>query len=85
VTGIINLSSLNKDQIANTLNIDQAKLSKGGLFDNLDGVAFCAFFIVLLVLFLGVGVYFGRNSPKLRSTLLKIIAVVFWNFLIRYF
>ncbi len=85
ITGIINLSSLDKKSIAEKLHLDQAKLAKDGLLSNLDGIAFSAVFVVLIVLVLVMGIYFGRNSPKVRSILLKIKNVIFWNFLIRYF
>jgi hypothetical protein len=84
ITGIISLSSLDKKKIAEMLHLDQAKLTNDGLLNNLDGVAFSAIFILLLVVVLALGIYFGRNSPKFRSLLLKITNVIFWNFLIRY-
>ena len=51
----------------------------------MDGVAFSAIFIVLLLFALALGVYFSKNSPKFRSAVLKIMGVIFYNFLIRYF
>ncbi len=84
ITGIINLSSLDKQRMTEMLHMDQTKLTNDGLLNNLDGVAFSAIFILLLVVVLSLGIHFGRSSPKFRSLLLKIANVIFWNFLIRY-
>ena len=85
LTSIINLTSLDKNVIANILHIDSAKLSSGGLFDHLDGVDISAILVVIIVLALGLALCLGRNIPKVNSALQKIKATVFYNFLIRYF
>lgn len=64
ITSIINLSSLNKDVIASTLHIDPAKLTTGGLFDQLDGVALSAILVAIIILALVLCVCLARNVPK---------------------
>ncbi len=64
ITSIINLSSLSKDGIATTLHIDPAKISSGGLFDHLDGVALSAILVVIIILALGLCICLARNVPK---------------------
>jgi hypothetical protein len=85
ITDIINLSSFNKQRIEEWLHIDSAKLTQGGLLQNLDGVAFSFILISVFVLVLFISLYFARNKPFVRKILLLITKALFWNFIIRYF
>lgn len=79
------MSSLNKDTIAETLHINPAKLTTGGLLDHIDGVAISAGLVVSIIVLLGLGIFFCRKVPKVQSALQKIKNTIFYNFLIRYF
>ncbi len=83
ISGIINLSSLDKQQIAEKLRLDT--VSKSKVFQSLDGVALSAIFILLALLVIGLALVISRKSPKARQLFTKIKNMIFWNFLIRYF
>ena len=83
ISGIINLSSLDKQQIAEKLRLDI--ISNSRVFQSLDGVALSAILILLALLVIGLASVVSRKSPKAHQLFLKIKNTIFWNFLIRYF
>jgi hypothetical protein len=83
ISGIINLSSLDKQQIAEKLRLET--ISNSRVFQSLEGVALSAIFILLVLLVIGLALVVSRKSPKTHQLFLKIKNTIFWNFLIRYF
>ena len=83
VSGIINLTSLDKKQIASFLHLDS--LAKNAVIESLDGVALSAIGILAFVIFCGLAIYITKKIPKVHQFLLKVRDFIFWNFLIRYF
>ena len=83
VSGIINLSSVDKKKIAEILHLEQ--LANNSVFQSLDGVAMTAIVIAIVVIICAVAIIITRNCYKVQSLLLRIRDAIFWNFLIRYF
>ncbi len=83
VSGIINLTSLDKEKIASKLHLDA--ITNSQVFQSLDGVALSAFVILLIVIVLLVAIVISRKSPKVLQFFTKIRNTIFWNFIIRYF
>lgn len=83
IAGIINLSSLDKKQIAQTLHLDV--ITNSEVFKSLDGVALSAIGIVLLVLIICLSILLSKKIPKVHEFFMSIKNTIFWNFLIRYF
>jgi len=83
ISGIINLSSFDKQKIASYLKLD--KLQQSEVYQSLDGIALAGIGILILIAVCGTAIYITKRAPKLRSILLRINRVIFWNFLIRYF
>ena len=83
IAGIINLSSLDKKQIASKLHLDV--ITNSDVFKSLDGVALSAIGILIVVLVIGVSIFLSRRSPKVHEFFMSIKNTIFWNFLIRYF
>jgi len=83
VASIINLSAVDKNQIATKLHIDV--LLKSEVFQSLDGVAVSAIGIILFVLLCAIAICITRKFPKVQQLLMEIRNIIFWNFLIRYF
>jgi hypothetical protein len=83
VSGIINLSSLDKKQIASSLHLDA--VTNSTVFQSLDGVALSAIGIIILLLVIGILIVLSKKIPKVHDFFMKIKNTIFWNFLIRYF
>ena len=83
IAGIINLSAIDKKQIASTLHLDV--ITNSEVFKSLDGVALSAIAILLVVLMIGVLIILSKKVPKVHEFFLNIKNTIFWNFLIRYF
>ena len=83
ISGIINLTSLDKNQIASFLHLDA--IANNPLFESLDGVALSAIGILVFVLFCGITMFITKKFHKVYNILIKIRDFIFWNFLIRYF
>ena len=83
VSGIINLSSLDKKQIASSLHLDA--ITNSTVFQSLDGVALSAIGIIILLLVIGTSIVLSKKIPKVHDFFMKIKNTIFWNFLIRYF
>ena len=83
VSGIINLSSLDKKQIATTLHLDA--ITNSSVFQSLDGVALSAIGIIILLLAIGTMILISKKVPKVHDFFMKLKETIFWNFLIRYF
>ena len=83
ISGIINLSSLDKKQIASTLHLDA--ITNSTVFQSLDGVALSAIGILILLLVVGTSIVVSRKIPRVHDFFMKIKNTIFWNFLIRYF
>jgi hypothetical protein len=83
ISGIINLSSLDKKQFASTLHLDA--ITNSTVFQSLDGVALSAISIFLLLLVIGILVVVSKSVPKVHMFFMKIKNTLFLNFLIRYF
>ena len=58
VSGIINLSSLDKQQVAYKLHLDA--ITNSTVFQSLDGVALSSIVIVIVILLLGVAIVISR-------------------------
>ena len=83
VSGIINLTSFDKEKIASKLRLDS--ITNSQVFQSLDGVALSAIGILLIVIFLLIVIAITRKSPKVFQFFTRIRDIIFWNFLIRYF
>ena len=83
VSGIINLSSLDKKKIASTLYLDA--ITNSTFFQSLDGVALSAIGIFFLLLVIGTIILISKKVPKVHDFFMKLKDTIFWNFLIRYF
>ncbi len=83
VSGMINLSSLDKQQAASKINMSE-KISTSSFYQNLDGIKLVLILIFLAVCLLAVAWCLIKNK-KVLLLLLKAKDFLFWNFLIRYF
>ena len=83
ISGIINLSSLDKQLIAAKLHLNA--IMDNTFFQSLDGVALSAIGILFVVLVIGLSILVSRKSAKAHYYFVKIKNTIFWNFLIRYF
>lgn len=84
VSGIINLSLIDKKAAAEKMNLPQSLLQDGGLFQSLGGVAIAIFIVALVIVTLLIARCLVKNK-KVLLFLLKVKDFLFWNFLIRYF
>jgi hypothetical protein len=83
ISGIINLSSLDKKQIAASIHLDE--ITESSVFQSLDGVALSAIGIILVLVTIGLCILISKKVPKIHVFFLKVKNTIFWNFLIRYF
>ena len=63
VSGIINLSSLDKQQAASFIGLDSLKDSE--VFQSLDGVALAAIGILIFIALCGLAIVITKRVPKL--------------------
>ncbi len=70
VSGIINLSSIDKGKIASILHLEA--ITNSDIYQRLDGVALSAIGILLIILGIGLAVLVLRNSPKAYEFVMKI-------------
>jgi hypothetical protein len=83
ISGIINLSSLDKKQIAASIHLDA--ITESSVFKSLDGVALSAIGIILVLVTIGLCILISRKIPIVHVFFLKVKNTIFWNLLIRYF
>lgn len=84
IDGIVNLSSFNKQDILETLQLPTNLLANGSLLSNLGGIAIMFVFLLILIALVLI-IRKMKTNQKVKSVVNKIKAVLFWNFLIRYF
>ncbi len=79
VTGILNISSLDKKVISEKMH-----LAAGGIVDQLGGLSIAGIAAGCLLVFIFVLVRWFKH-PKIRSFIQKVKLFFMWNFCIRYF
>lgn len=85
VNGIFTLSSFDKQDIFENLNLPAGLLDDDKLFSNLGGISFILVFIlILLAIVLVLGVVVRNKNGVIFGLLTKIKKILFWNFIIRY-
>jgi hypothetical protein len=65
ITGIINLSSIDKNAIARYLHLDV--ITQSAVFQSLDGVALSAIGIILAVVVIGLSILLSRWSNRVHE------------------
>jgi hypothetical protein len=65
ITGIINLSSIDKNAIAKALHLDV--ITQSAVFQSLDGVALSAIGIILAVVVIGLAILLSRWSSRVHD------------------
>ena len=83
ISGIFNLSSLDKELVASKLGLNAITSSQ--VFQRLDMVALSGIGILLVVFMFSIAMIISRVSPAAHDLFLRIKNFIFWNFLIRYF
>ena len=83
ISGIINLSSIDKKQAASLLGLDS--LQKSEVYQSLDGVALSAIGLLIFIATCGAVYLITKNVPKAKQLVVRVNKMIFWNFLIRYF
>jgi hypothetical protein len=84
ISGIINLSSFDKQFFSEKLKIPANLFQKNSLLSNLGGVALL-FGVILLILILVLTLGKVLKSKKVQNIMIFLKNFFFWNFLIRYF